>query len=84
VLVKLRDQAGIAVDLTELEENAVEYIQRVESGVAERLDVLEAIRAIEDADDSVDDDLTPGPLDDDELPSGDELASEIERFLRGQ
>jgi hypothetical protein len=85
VLVKLRDQAGIAVDLTELEENAVEYIQRVESGVAERLDVLEAIRAIEDADDSVEDDLlAPGPLDDDELPSGDELASEIERFLRGQ
>ncbi len=85
VLVKLRDQAGIAVDLTELEESAVEYIQRVESGVAERLDVLEAIRAIEDADDSVEDDLlAPGPLDDDELPSGDELASEIERFLRGQ
>ena len=63
----------------------MEYIQRVESGVAERLDVLEAIRAIEDADDSVEDDLlAPGPLDDDELPSGDELASEIERFLRGQ
>jgi GAF domain-containing protein len=85
LLVKLRDQAGIAVDLAELEETAVEYIQRVESGVSERLDVLEAIRAIEDADDGTDDDpLTPGPLDDDELPSGDELASEIERFLRGQ
>ena len=85
LLVKLRDQAGIAVDLAELEETAVEYIQRVESGVSERLDVLEAIRAIEDADDRSDDDpLTPGPLDDDELPSGDELASEIERFLRGQ
>ena len=82
LLVKLRDQAGITVDLSELEEQAIQYIQRVEAGVSERLDVLEAIRAIEDAEDSTPriEEVTPP----EDLPSGDELASEIERFLRGQ
>jgi GAF domain-containing protein len=82
LLVTLRDQAGIAVDLDELEEQAVQYVQRVEAGVSERLDVLEAIRAIEDAEDSVP--RVEEDLPEEELPSGDELASEIERFLRGQ
>lgn len=81
LLVRLRDLAGVTVDLTELEEQAVVYIQRVEQGLSERPDVVEVIRAIEDADDDpgIDADLAEG-----ELPSGDELASEIERFLRGQ
>jgi hypothetical protein len=82
LLVTLRDQAGIAVDLTDIEEQAIQYVQRVEAGVSERLDVLEAIRAIEDAEDSaprIEEDTPP-----EDLPSGDDLASEIERFLRGQ
>ena len=83
--MRLRDLAALAVDLTEIEEQAVTYIQRVEQGLAERPDVVDVIRAIEDADDAapglgVDGDGLPT----EDLPSGDELASEIERFLRGQ
>jgi len=86
LLVRLRELADLTVDLTELEEQAVTYIQRVEQGLAERPDVVDVIRAIEDADDA---DISgfggdDGELPAEDLPSGDELASEIERFLRGQ
>jgi hypothetical protein len=43
----------------------------VEEGLAERPDVVEVINAIESGSEE-------------SLPSGDELASEIERFLRGE
>jgi hypothetical protein len=84
LLVRLRELAGVAVDLTELEQQAIVYIQRVEEGLTERPDVVDVIRAIEDADDSDDGPSLDPDLADGELPSGDELASEIERFLRGQ
>ena len=51
------------------------YEHRVEEGLSDRPDVLEVIDAIEAGEDEVDES---------ELPSGDELASEIERFLRDQ
>jgi proteasome assembly chaperone (PAC2) family protein len=70
VLEKLRDLGGLAVDLGGLEAQAAAYLQRVEEGLADRPDVVEVIQAIE-----------AGEA---ELPSGDELASEIERFLRDQ
>ena len=47
-------------------------MQRVEEGLADRPDVVEVIEAIESG-------TEPR-----RCPSGDELASEIERFLRGQ
>ena len=50
-------------------------MHRVEEGLSDRPDVLEVIDAIEAGEDEVDET---------ELPSGDELASEIERFLRDQ
>jgi hypothetical protein len=56
----------------------------VEEGLTERPDVVDVIRAIEDADDRDDGPSLDPDLVDGELPSGDELASEIERFLRGQ
>jgi len=49
----------------------------VEEGLADRPDVVEVIDAIEAGEDDVD-------VEETELPSGDELASEIEKFLRGQ
>ncbi|TMK62163.1 MAG: PAC2 family protein [Actinobacteria bacterium] len=67
---RIRDLAGLAVSLTELDERCQTYLTRVEEGISERPDVQELVRAIE----------AQGP----ELPSGDELASEIERFLRNQ
>jgi len=75
VLERLRDLTGLAVDLEGLDDQAAAYVRRVEEGLADRPDVVEVITAIEDGEDEVDET---------ELPSGDELASEIERFLRDQ
>jgi hypothetical protein len=75
VLERLRDLGRLSVDLDGLDDQSVAYVNRVEDGLADRPDVLEIISAIEDGEDEVDET---------ELPSGDELASEIERFLRDQ
>jgi proteasome assembly chaperone (PAC2) family protein len=71
LLARLRDLGGLGVDLSTLDDQAHAYVQRVEEGIAERPDVVEAIRQIESGTEQ-------------SLPSGEELASEIERFLRGQ
>jgi proteasome assembly chaperone (PAC2) family protein len=71
VLARLRELGGVSVDLSALDEQAQAYSDRVDEGLAERPDVVEVIQAIEEGTDQP-------------LPSGDELASEIERFLRGQ
>jgi hypothetical protein len=75
VLERLRDLSGLAVDLEVLDDQARVYVRRVEEGLADRPDVVEVITEIEEGEDEVDEA---------ELPSGDELASEIERFLRDQ
>ena len=74
VLARLRELGGVQVDLTSLDEQTQAYVQRVDAGLSDRPDVAEVVRAIEA--DAGDDDAP--------LPSGDELASEIERFLRDQ
>jgi proteasome assembly chaperone (PAC2) family protein len=71
LLARLRDLAGFQLDLSTLDEQMLVYASRVEEGLAERPDVVEVINAIESGGEEA-------------LPSGDELASEIERFLRGQ
>ena len=75
VLERVRDLAELAVDLEGLDDQASAYVRRVEEGLTDRPDVVEVITAIEAGEDEVDES---------ELPSGDELASEIERFLRDQ
>ncbi len=75
VLERLRDLARLSVDLDGLDDQVDAYEHRVEEGLADRPDVLEVIDAIEAGEDEVDET---------DLPSGDELASEIERFLRDQ
>jgi len=75
VLERLRELAGFAADLDGLDDQANAYVQRVEEGLTDRPDVVDVISAIEAGEDEVDES---------ELPSGDELASEIERFLRDQ
>jgi hypothetical protein len=77
VLERLRDLGGLNVELDVLDEQAAAYVQRVEEGLADRPDVVEIIDAIEAGEDDVD-------VEESDLPSGDELASEIERFLRDQ
>jgi proteasome assembly chaperone (PAC2) family protein len=71
LLARLRDLGGLQVDLSVLDEQAQSYVRRVDEGVADRPDVVAAIEEIESGSEP-------------QLPSGDELASEIERFLRGQ
>jgi proteasome assembly chaperone (PAC2) family protein len=74
VLERLRDLAGLSVDLDGLDDQSVAYVDRIEAGLGDRPDVVEIIDAIEEGQE----------VDETELPSGDELASEIERFLRDQ
>ncbi len=72
VLSRLRELAGVETDLSTLDSQVDEYLRRVEEGLSERPDVAEMVRNIEASEDSG------------EIPTGDELASEIERFLREQ
>jgi proteasome assembly chaperone (PAC2) family protein len=74
LLARLRDIAGVQTDLAPLDAQADEYLKRVEEGLSERPDVAEMVRNIEAAEGQ-------GTSD---LPTGEELASEIERFLREQ
>jgi proteasome assembly chaperone (PAC2) family protein len=68
VLARLIELAGIECDLRELEEEADGYVDKVEAGLADRPDVAELVRAIE--------------AEHPEIPDGDDLVSEIEKFLR--
>jgi predicted ATP-grasp superfamily ATP-dependent carboligase len=70
LLGRLHELSGVTVDLAPLDDQVAEYTARVEEGLAERPDVAELVTAIEEqADGEV---------------SGDDLAAEIERFLREQ
>jgi predicted ATP-grasp superfamily ATP-dependent carboligase len=70
LLTRLGELTGVAVDVTPLDEQADEYTARVEEGLADRPDVAELVTAIEEQ--------SSGEV------SGDEIADEIERFLRDQ
>ncbi len=70
LLEKLHDVADLDIDLAPLDAQVDEYTTRVEAGLAERPDVAELVTAIEE---QVDGEV-----------SGDDLAAEIERFLRTQ
>lgn len=70
VLGRLLDLSGLELDLGPLDREVERYAVKVEAGLADRPDVAELVQAIE----------SEHPA----LPSGDELVSEIERFLRSQ
>ncbi len=70
VLGRLLELSGIEIDLGPLEGDTERYLVKVEAGLADRPDVAELVQAIE----------TEHPS----LPSGDELMTEIEQFLRSQ
>src|SRR5262249_29663627 len=72
LLSRLRELAVVETDLTALDGQVDEYLQRVEEGLSERPDVAEMVRNIEANEDSG------------ENPTGAELAPEIERVLRQQ
>ena len=70
LLSRLRELAGVEADLADLDEACETYVEKVEEGLVDRPDVAELVEAIE----------SEHPP----LPTADELASEIERFLREQ
>ncbi len=72
LLGRLRDLTGLDIDDRVLDEAGEAYRARLEEELAERPDVAEIVRALDTLQDPV------------HLPTGDELASEIERFLREQ
>ncbi len=72
LLSRLREIGGVEIDLAPLDGQADEYLKRVEEGLSDRPDVAEMVRNIEAAEGTSD------------VPTGEELASEIERFLRDQ
>jgi proteasome assembly chaperone (PAC2) family protein len=69
LLERVGELARMSFELHDLDGQSDEYATRVEEGLAERPDVAEMVRELDAATDA-------------DLPTGDELASEIERFLR--
>jgi hypothetical protein len=70
-------------DLSDLEHAASEFDTRVAQVLAADPKVAEYVRQLEEREDEdEDDDEAPGSTD--ALPSGEELARELERFLRDQ
>jgi proteasome assembly chaperone (PAC2) family protein len=70
LLERLREYGGVRVELGELDEEIVTYTEKVEEGLAERPDVADLVDAIEE--------------EGTEAVTGDEIAAEIEQFLRDQ
>jgi hypothetical protein len=71
VLARLAELFRVDVDLHVLDSRCDAYTEKVEEGLAQRPDVGDLVRRLE---------TETG----EELPSGDELVSEIERFLRDE
>jgi proteasome assembly chaperone (PAC2) family protein len=72
MLERLREVTGLTGDLHSLDEQSDEYPERVGDGLSERPDVADMVRQLEAQSES------------DEVVSGEELAREIERFLRDE
>lgn len=72
LLRRLEELTRVQVDLRGLDQQIESYLEQVEAGLAERPDVASLVTRLEEA---------SGP---EELPSGDDLAREIERFLRDE
>jgi predicted ATP-grasp superfamily ATP-dependent carboligase len=70
LLEQVRDVARVNVDLAPLDAQVDAYRSRLEESLGERPDVAEIVRQLEATED--------------QLPNGDELVSEIERFLRDE
>jgi predicted ATP-grasp superfamily ATP-dependent carboligase len=79
LLGRLAELYGITPELGAIDRRAAAYRDRVEEGLAERPDVRSIVDQLERQLDA----RTPEALPE-QLPSGDELATEIEQFLRSQ
>jgi hypothetical protein len=61
----------VTVDLRALDEQSTEWVRKIDEGLEQRPDVAQLVEQLEAQLDRA-------------MPSGDELVSEIERFLRSQ
>jgi proteasome assembly chaperone (PAC2) family protein len=77
---KLESLLGVAVDATELETASVEYERQVSLAVQSDPDVQAFVERLEAA--AEEEDESEGLPDPRDLPSGDVLAREFQRFLR--
>jgi proteasome assembly chaperone (PAC2) family protein len=71
LLARLAELFRLDIDLRVLDSRCDAYVAKVEEGLAQRPDVGDLVRRLESETS-------------DEMPSGDELVSEIERFLRDE
>ena len=78
LLESLSGLLGMDVDTSTLERGATAYQEQVSAAVSQDSDLSSYVRMLEDR---IDSQTEGGPRD---LPSGDELASELESFLRDQ
>jgi proteasome assembly chaperone (PAC2) family protein len=77
LLQRLEDLLELPIDTSELEEAAIEYERRLDEAVASEPEVRALVERLERQVDE--DDITFG-----DLPSGDSIAREFQRFLRQQ
>jgi len=73
-----------SADLSDLESAASDFDRRVANVLASDAKVAEYVRRLEERDDDDDDDDEEYPGNTDALPSGEDLARELEEFLREQ
>jgi predicted ATP-grasp superfamily ATP-dependent carboligase len=74
---RLEGLVGVSVDASELEEAASDYERQVNLAVQSDPDVQAFVERLEKASEEDEEEMDP-----DELPSGDVIASEFQRFLR--
>ncbi|MCP4436680.1 MAG: PAC2 family protein [Actinomycetia bacterium] len=79
----LRDVAGLDIDVGELAGDAAGTRDRLDALVAENQEHQEMVRQLEEVFDTTSpDDEPPTPIGLGEMPSGDELAAELQEFLQ--
>jgi predicted ATP-grasp superfamily ATP-dependent carboligase len=76
LLRRVEVMIGVSVDVSELETSAADYERQVGMAVRSDPDIQAFVERLEQAADSEDEEITG------ELPSGDIIASEFQRFLR--
>lgn len=82
----LASLTGLVLDTADLRQSAEETRRRVDDLIAESSDHTEMVRHLEAQEDMGDDagDRSIEDLNESSLPSGDEIAAELERYLRGE
>jgi hypothetical protein len=83
----LIDLADLVLDIGDLREKAARSREEIDALIAQSAEHMEMVRQLEEQYQEGEDDFGEGPdepFDEAELPSGDELIEELERYLRGE